>query len=152
MAWDRGLQRTAKGMWIRTIAVAIFDALIIFAIPQLVANQSWTLFGFLIGAAILVNWAYLSPRASASRWLTPGLILMAIFVVYPVFYTFYVSLTNWRTGNFLSKPQAISALEAIPMASDGTEQTLPLSVYTTDDGQLGFLIGGGEAEPFFGTP
>ncbi|MFN2485336.1 MAG: ABC transporter permease subunit [Acidimicrobiia bacterium] len=149
---DRGLQRTAKGMWIRTISVAIFDALIVFAIPQLVANQSWTLFGFLIGAAILVNWAYLSPRASASRWLTPGLVLMAIFVVYPVFYTFYVSLTNWRTGNFLSKDQAISALEAIPMASDGTDQTLPLSVYTTDSGELAFLIGGGEAEAFFGTP
>lgn len=149
---DRGLQRTAKGMWIRTIAVAIFDALIVFAIPQLVANRSWTLFGFLIGAAILVNWAYLSPRASASRWLTPGLVLMAIFVVYPVFYTFYVSLTNWRTGNFLSKDQAISALEAIPMASDGTDQTLPLSVYTTDSGELAFLIGGGEAEAFFGTP
>ena len=149
---DRGLQRTAKGMWIRTIAVAIFDALIVFAIPQLVANESWTLFGFLLGAALLVNWAYLSPRASASRWLTPGLILMAIFVVYPVFYTFYVSLTNWRTGNFLSKDQAITSLEAIPMASDGTEQTLPLSVYTDSNGQLAFLIAGGEGEPFFGSP
>lgn len=152
MAWDRGLQRSAKGMWIRTIAVAIFDALIVFAIPQLVANQYWTLFGFLVGAAILVNWAYLSPRASASRWLTPGLILMAIFVVYPVFYTFYVSLTNWKTGNFLSKEQAINALEAIPMASDGSDRTLPLSVYTNDAGELAFLIGGGEADPFFGTP
>jgi len=149
---DRGLQRTAKGTWIRTIAVAIFDALIVFAIPQLVANRSWTLFGFLIGAAILVNWAYLSPRASAARWLTPGLILMAIFVVYPVFYTFYVSLTNWKTGNSLSKEQAISALEAIPMASDGTEQTLPLAVYNNDAGELAFLIGGGETAPFFGTP
>jgi arabinogalactan oligomer/maltooligosaccharide transport system permease protein len=149
---DRGLQRTAKGMWIRTAAVAIFDALIVFAIPQLVANQSWTLFGFLIGAALLVNWAYLSPRASASRWLTPGLILMAIFVVYPVFYTFYVSLTNWRTGNFLSKDQAIAALEQIPMASDGTDQTLPLSVYRDDNDALAFLIGGGDTEAFFGTP
>jgi arabinogalactan oligomer/maltooligosaccharide transport system permease protein len=149
---DRRLQRNVKGMWIRTLAVAIFDALIVFAIPQLVANQSWTLFGFLIAAALLVNYAYLSPRASASRWLTPGLILMALFVVYPVFYTFYVSLTNWRTGNFLSKDQAIATLEAIPMASDGTEQTLPLTVYSNANDEIAFLVGGGGIEPFFGRP
>ena len=147
---DRGLQRTAKGMWIRTIAVAIFDALIIFAIPQLVANQSWTLFGFLLGAAMLVNWAYLSPRASASRWLTPGLILMAIFVVYPVFYTFYVSSDQLADRQLPLQGPGNRQPRSDP---DGQRRhradSAALGLHR--HGQLAFLIAGGEGEPFFGT-
>ena len=149
---DRGLQRTAKGMWIRTSRGWDLRCIDRLCDSPACCQPVLDPVRFPARAAVLVNWAYLSPRASASRWLTPGLILMAIFVVYPVFYTFYVSLTNWKTGNFLSKEQAINSLEAIPMASDGTDQTLPLSVYTNDAGELAFLIGGGEAEPFFGTP
>ncbi len=141
-----------SSFWLRTGAVAIFDALVVFALPQLVANESWTLFGFLVGSGILVNWAYLSPRTRASRWLTPGLILMAIFVVYPVFYTFYVSVTNWRTGNFLTKDQVITSLEAIPIAGQDTGETRELAVYEDASGNLAFLIFGGEGEPFFGSP
>ncbi len=138
--------------WIRTAAVAVFDALVVFAIPQVVANESWTLLTFLVGSAILVNWAYLSPRTSASRWLTPGLILMAIFVVYPVLYTTYVSFTNWRTGNILSKEQVIENLEARRIVGEQAGESLDLAVYRTAAGDLGFLVGSADTEPFFGTP
>ncbi len=143
---------TGRVFWIRTAAVAIFDALVVFAIPQLVANQSWTLLVLLAGSAVAVNWAYLSPWASASRWLTPGLILMAIFVVYPVLYTTYVSFTNWRTGNILTKEQVIENLEARRVAGDVAGETLALAIYRNPDGDLGFLVGGAETGPFFGTP
>ncbi len=149
----RRLNRTGgRAFWVRTGAVAIFDALVLFAIPQVVANESWTLLVFLVGAAIGVNWAYLSPWASASRWLTPGLVLMAVFVVYPVVYTTYVSFTNWRTGNILTKDQVVENLEGRRVVSDVAGESLALAIYRGPDGALGFLVGSGDTEPFFGSP
>ncbi len=149
----RRLTRPAgRGFWVRTGAVAVFDALVLFAIPQVIANESWTLFAFLVGSAIAVNWAYLSPRAQASRWLTPGLILMAIFVVYPVLYTFYVSLTNWATGNVLAKEQVIDNLERREIVGEEVGEPLSLAVYRNAAGDLAFLVAGETVDPFLGEP
>lgn len=145
--------RTSSGWtpWLRGGAVAIFDALAVFTVPQLVSNQSWTLLIFLVGSALLVNWAYLNPRAKASPWLTPGLILMAIFVVYPVVYTAGISVTNWRTGNILSKSQVIENLESRPIRIEGEAQALSMRVYRGPGDELAFLLYGPDSAPFIGT-
>lgn len=139
------------GFWIRTGAVAIFDALLVFSLPSMVSNGSWTLIGLLAFAAALVNWAYLSPRTQAARWLTPGLVLMAIFVVYPVLYTMYVSVTNWSTGNVLSREQAIERIESTRTVATGQGETLAMAIYQDGD-TIALLVGGGEREPFLGIP
>jgi arabinogalactan oligomer / maltooligosaccharide transport system permease protein len=146
---SRGLGRS---FWIRLIAVGIFDALLISALPLLYANEAWVLLAAFLIAGVAVNWAYLSPRAKASKWLTPGLLFMALFVVYPVGYTFYVSITNWATGNVLEQDVAISRLEQREIRTDAVREILALSVYRDAAGNLGFLVSGGEREPFFGTP
>ncbi len=146
---SRGLGRT---FWIRLIAVGIFDALLISALPLLYTNEAWVLLAAFLIAGVAVNWAYLSPRAKASKWLTPGLLFMALFVVYPVGYTFYVSITNWATGNVLEQDVAISRLEQREIRTDAAREILALSVYRDPDGNLGFLVSGGERETFFGTP
>jgi ABC-type sugar transport system permease subunit len=138
--------------WIRLVAVGLFDALAISILPLLYSQESWVLFGFLIGTLVLVNWAYLSPRAQASKWLTPGLVLMALFVIYPVIYTFYVSLTNWETGNVLTKEQAIERLESREIVSEGPSTFLDLAVYRNADGEIAFLVSGPDSPPFFGRP
>ncbi len=143
-------RRSGWTPWIRGVAVAVFDALVVFAVPQLVSNQSWTLLALMVGAAIAVNWAYLSPRTSASRWLTPGLILMVIFVAYPVIYTSYISLTNWRTGNILTKEQVINNLEAREIRGADGGVTLDLSIYRNPAGNLAFLVGGEGVDPYMG--
>jgi arabinogalactan oligomer / maltooligosaccharide transport system permease protein len=145
------LQRSSgRTFWIRTIAVGIFDALALWVIINLAANRSWAVMTLLIVALALINWAYLNPRAQASRWLTPGLVLMVIFVLYPVLYTAYISFTNYQTGNLLSRDQAIERLEAVDIASDGVGQTLQMSVYRNPSGDLGLLVSGPDTDPFFG--
>ncbi len=94
--------------------LAILDALVIWAIPIMITNSLWPLLVLMVGGAAFINWAYLSPRAQAMRWLAPGLWLTAVFAVFPILYTAYVSLTNWQTGNFLNKSQVIEQLEARP--------------------------------------
>jgi ABC-type sugar transport system permease subunit len=146
---SRGLGR---GFWIRLISVGIFDALVIAALPLVITNEAWVLLAAFVVAGLAVNWAYLSPRARASKWLTPGLLFMALFVVYPVGYTFYVSLTNWATGNVLEKEVAIERLEQREIASEGASEILSLSVYRNAAGEIAFLVAGDDREPYFGQP
>jgi ABC-type sugar transport system permease subunit len=140
-----------RGFWIRIGALALFDAGVVALIPILWAADSVTLLVFVVGSAILINYAYLSARAQALKWLTPGLILMALFVVWPLVYTAYVSLTNWQTGNVLTKAQAIEQLESRPLQ---TGESVPLSlwVYRDPAGELRFLVEDPEGTRYFGEP
>ena len=135
---------------VRTAAVAVFDALAIAAIAGFVSNQAWVPAAMFVAVIIAVNWAYLHPRANASPWLTPGLVMMAIFVVYPVIYTAYVSVTNWQTGNVLTRDQAIENLldKELPREQGETGE---LAVYA-QGGDLVFFVQGDTVDPFAGTP
>lgn len=145
------LQRPAgRAYWVRTALVAVFDAFAIWVITQLGANRSWAVMVLFIAAFALVNWAYLNPRAQASRWLTPGLVLMVVFVLYPVLYTAYISFTNYQTGNLLDKDQAIERLEEVDIRTDEAGETLSMSVYRNATDELALLVSGDSTEPFLG--
>ena len=143
---DRARSRTAlssslsMGFWIKIAVLAVIDSVIVFTIPVLLAEESYLLLAMLIGAGLLLNWAYLSPKAQAMKWLAPGLVLMAIFVVFPVIYTAYVSLTNWQTGNVLTKEQVIAQLEDQIIRTEGEGVSLDLAIYGDAAGQLAFLV------------
>ncbi len=138
------------GFWIRLLLIAVLDAIVIVAIPVLIAERSWLLLTLLIVAAAIINFSYLSPRAEALRWLAPGLVLMAVFVVFPVVYTAYVSLTNWATGNVLSKDQVVEQLESEVIRSEGEGVPLELTVYRNPSGEIAFLVRDPEGTPYFG--
>ena len=138
------------GFWAKIGIIAVIDALIVFTVPILIANESYLLLAMFIGAGLLLNWAYLSPRAQALPWLAPGLIFMAIFVVFPVIYTGYVSLTNWQTGNVLTKQQVIEQLESQVIRAEGEGVPLQLDIYRAPDGQLAFLVRDPDGNTFFG--
>ncbi len=144
------IETSGRSLLIRGGAVAVFDALVIYAMALLIANRSWTLMVLLGLSAILVNWAFLSPRTSAARWLTPGLILMAIFVVFPVIYTTYVSFTNWQTGSVLTKDQVIANLEGRRTQTDEASEAATMVVYRNGDDDLALLVGSEGLEPYFG--
>lgn len=139
-----------KGGVVRFIVVAVIDALLVFAIPAFVAASSWTLLAILGVVAILVNWAYLSPQARALRWLTPGLAFLLVFLVWPLVYTAYVSLTNYQTGNILSKVQVIDQLERETLVASEGGVALELGVYRESDGQLAFLVTDPDGNSYFG--
>jgi ABC-type sugar transport system permease subunit len=120
-------------------------------VPALIAAKSWTLLGLVAVVGLLVNWAYLWPRARASRWLTPGLVFMLVFVVWPVIYTAYISLTNYQTGNILSKQQAIDNFER-QVIQGGESVDLQLEVYQSPAGELAFLLIDPEGNQYFGIP
>lgn len=126
--------------WALVAILAIVDALVIVAIPILWAANQRALLAFLVVAAVAMNVVYLNRRTRASRWILPGFIFMAIFVVWPVVYTAFVSLTNWSTGNILTREQVIDQLEDRSIVGAGDAVTLPLHVFTDGGDELRFWI------------
>lgn len=134
------------------VLVALIDAFLVLGLVQFVSNASYAVAALTGVVLLLVNWAYLNPKAQASRWLTPGLALMLVFVVYPVLYTAYLSFTNYQTGNLLDRDQAIERLEDVPIRGGETGATLDMAVYRNADDDLALLVAGEGVEPFIGTP
>jgi len=150
------LTNWGRGFWIRLILLALLDSVAVWSGLILIADGSTVmLIGLIIGVGF-INWVYLWPRTQALRWITPGLIFMTIFVVIPIIYTSWVSMTNWRTGNVTTKEQTIDFWESkIYVDPDAEGQVFDLFVYTDDSGNAdGFslLLINDDGDYIFGTP
>ncbi len=138
--------------WVRIALVAVIDAFLVLGLLQFISNRSYAVAALMVVVLLLVNWAYLNPRAQASRWLTPGLVLMLVFVVYPVLYTAYLSFTNYQTGNLLDRDQAIERLVRVPIRTGEVGATLEMAVYRNAGDELALLVAGEGVDPFIGVP
>lgn len=141
-----------RGFWIRLALLALIDALAIYSAVVLFGDGAWVFLAFLVVGALLVNWVYLWPGTQALRWVTPGLVLMIAFLVVPILYTFYISFTNWRTGNILDKAQVIDILESrASVDPDAPGELFDLYVYR-DNEDVRFLLVGEGGQLIFGEP
>lgn len=65
----------------------------------------------ILGLTALGLYIYLSPRAYAFRYLFPGLLAFALFVIFPLLYTVYISLTKYSSIHLLSYQNVVELLE-----------------------------------------
>lgn len=98
------------GQIVKLVLLALFNAIFGFLAYVAFLGNQW-LIGAIICLVILVtDFVFLNPRVIAGKFLLPGLILMAIFVIVPIVYTVLMSGFNYKTGNELSKSEAITQL------------------------------------------
>jgi ABC-type sugar transport system permease subunit len=130
-----------RAFWIRIAGLAVLDAIAVYSALVLLENGSIIMFIGLVIGTLFINWVYLWPRTEALRWITPGLIMMTIFVVVPILFTVWVSLTNWRTGNVQTKEQTIEFWESkVFVDPDAEGELFDMYVYTDDTGEYRLLL------------
>lgn len=107
----RGAPLSVSSLVGRLIALAFIDSVALALGYGLVAG------GLLLGAVVLlaitalINVAFLVDRLYPLRWISPGLLLAVLMVVYPLLYTFYIAFTNYGQGHILTKEQVIARFE-----------------------------------------
>ncbi len=149
----RDSSQWGRGFVIKLAALAALDAVAIFAVFVLIGAEAWGLLASLVVGTLFINWVYLWKGTNALRWITPGLVVMFMFVIWPIGFSFWISLTNWQTGNLLTKTQAIERLESEVTATDPDEaEEYDLFVYRDGSGDLRFWIRTDAGEVFFGQP
>ncbi len=92
------------------LGLALVDAFALYMIYAFANDGVWEL-AITVGLiTLMVNIINLRQGLYALRWIAPALALMCLLVVYPIFYTVYISFTNFGDGNLLTKQQVIGLL------------------------------------------
>ena len=149
------LDSLGTGFWLRMLGLALLDSLALYSVFVLIADGATLMLIGLIVGTLFINWVYLWPRTQALRWITPGLMFMVVFVMVPIVYTSWVSMTNWRTGNVTTKEQTVEFWESkVFVDPDDEGELYEMYVYTDDSGADDFrlLLVSEENEYIFGKP
>jgi ABC-type sugar transport system permease subunit len=115
---DGGARRTRRRPSLSLASVAVrlgglmlIDAVAIWFIYALIGNGVWPAAVVVLVVTGLINWIYLDDRIYPIRWLTPGLLLMLLMVIYPLVFTLYIALTNYSDGHILTKEEVVNRLQ-----------------------------------------
>jgi len=102
---------TLAGVALRYIGLLIVDALAVWLSFALLSDQEYTLVIAIVIITVFVNVVNIRDDLYPIRWMAPGLSLMALLVIYPIFFTFYVAFTNYGDGHLFTKAVAVEILE-----------------------------------------
>lgn len=135
----------------RVVALAVIDA---FAITFGYALYSG---GLTIAAAALalvtfaINVVFLVDRLYPLRWISPGIFLLVLMVVYPVLYTVYIAFTDYSGQHILSKQQVVDQLESRFYTPEGSA-SLQWRAYRSDSGDFLIWLTDPDGNRFLGDP
>jgi ABC-type sugar transport system permease subunit len=59
---------------------------------------------------VFINIVLIRQEAYPIRWMVVGLVFMALFTIYPIVFTVWVSFTNYGEGHLVTKEQAVDQL------------------------------------------
>lgn len=86
------------------------DASAVWFLSRIVSLGYYPLAAATLLILIVVNIILLRRKAYPIRWMVVGLVLMALFTIYPIFFTIWVSFTNYGEGHLITKEQAIEQI------------------------------------------
>ncbi len=86
------------------------DAVVVWFLDRLLALGYYPLAAAILIITIVVNVVLLRQQAYPLRWMIIGLVLMALFTIYPIFFTVWVSFTNYGEGHLVTREQAVAQL------------------------------------------
>lgn len=124
---------------IRIVILALVDYLVLSSIQQFFESGTrfvgWSIILTLIG----LNAIILFDRFVPLRWLAPGLVMLVLFTVAPMAYTFYVAFTNYNGTHLLTREQAVQAIEQQTyLAPDAP--TYSWAAYQNPAGEVALLL------------
>ncbi|MTA41305.1 MAG: hypothetical protein F2563_05775, partial [Actinobacteria bacterium] len=135
----------------KVVTLLLTNAILVLLATQAFAAGQNFMMVFLVMVLVLANYVYFSNRFQQFKFLFPGMVMLIAFVVTPILYTLTMSTYEYRTGNYISKEQAIERLKL-----SGVEQTeagisYDMVLGRTDSGQLAALLTDFEQGKYFLT-
>jgi ABC-type sugar transport system permease subunit len=110
-----------------------------YMLPRLYNDGIWYLAAAIAIVTVIINVVFLVDDLYPLRWISPGLALMILLVIYPVFFTFYTAFTNYGDGHLLTKPQALQIITRELYLPEGTG-TFKWTVFRSPEGDLALWL------------
>lgn len=149
---ERSLTSTGALLFgLRLAAIAIVNVFGFWLAINLIGDGNWPLALVLIVIALGVTVINLWPSLWPLRWMAPGLALMTLFAIYPIFYTVYVAFTNFSDGHRLTKTEAVELLSRTKVLAEGGT-SYEWQVFQNEAGEYALWLVDSEGETFFAAP
>jgi ABC-type sugar transport system permease subunit len=96
----------------RLIGLAIIDGLAIYFSYSIYSRENSAIIPIaVLLVTALINVIFLYGPLYPVRWLSPGLLMLLLMVIYPLGYNIYISFTNNSSGHTLTRDQVVTQLE-----------------------------------------
>jgi arabinogalactan oligomer/maltooligosaccharide transport system permease protein len=128
------------GFALKIVFLAVLNAVAVWAGVILAGEEKWVAVAVLVATTLFIDWAYMSKRSLALKFLIPGTVLLLAFQVIPILYTVNVAFTNYSTGHILSKPEAIDGIKGNTLAPPENGKSYLMTPARDADGNLVLLL------------
>jgi len=142
---------TVTSLLLRLLFLFILDALAAIFIWQAWAYGHYLLI-FAAGILTLgVNIVFLKSDLYPIRWMALGLVLMAMFAIYPIIFTVAIAFTNFGDGHLLVKDQAIEQIEKVRYLPE-TGVAFTWTAFITPDGDYALWLVDSQGNSYLAKP
>jgi arabinogalactan oligomer/maltooligosaccharide transport system permease protein len=127
-----------RGQIIKIIILGIIDAFAGTIFFTLIGKNQITFAAILAIVTIAINWIYLRKGGLPAKYLAPGVILLIFLQIYTVFFSGYISFTNYgalHNGNYESALSATKLAAVEPVVG----QDFDIKIVRGSDGVLQLL-------------
>ncbi len=142
---------TVVSLVVRLAALAIINIFAFWLALNLGHDGNWSLAAVLIVMALVVNVINLSPNLWPLRWIAPGLVLLVLLAIYPIFYTVYVAFTNFSDGHRYSKTEAIELIQQAKFLPEGGT-SYEWELYRNEAGEYALWLTAADGTALFAVP
>ncbi len=95
---------------VKIVGLALLAALLVSVLPAVVATKQWGFLAVLVAVAALLVAVYSTKRAVPAKYLVPGVLMLVLFLIYPILLTFQLAMTNFGDGTRSSKSEAVTRI------------------------------------------
>ena len=96
--------------FLRLILLLALDTTAVYFLIRVISFGYYPLAAATFIVLVVVNIILLHRKAYPIRWMVVGLVLMAMFTIYPILFTIWVSFTNYGEGHLITQEQAIEQI------------------------------------------
>ena len=122
------LIRGKIALFIKVIFVTLIVSVLLLLAQSAFAQKEYVISAFLAIAVLLLALTYLTKISIPLKFFIPGILLLTAFVLGPILYTVTMSGFNYKTGNIISKEEAIVQIKVRGIESAPSGQTFDIKL------------------------
>lgn len=133
------LIRGKVALFLKVIVLSLISAILLMLTQSAFAQREYVIAAFLGLTVFALALTYLTKISIPLKFFIPGILLLTAFVIGPILYTVTMSGFNYKTGNILSKEEAVVQIKvrAIEASPSGLSFDIKLG---KSDGQEAILV------------
>jgi arabinogalactan oligomer/maltooligosaccharide transport system permease protein len=128
------------GLGVKIVFLAIVNAIGIWAAVVLATDEKWIALVVCLAAMLAIDAVYLSKRSFPLKFLIPGTVFLLAFQVAPIFYNVNIAFTNWSTGHFATKEEAIVDIQVQSLQPSETGGLYVMAPARAANGELVLVL------------